>query len=140
MRNWAKEIQLLDQLVDVSLADVIKEKKPFTWGFFAACLLLLRYRPYEMIEDYVHAILNDAGTKTEDGADGVYIAVDNLGKKGDEQQQIFRGMLEAFDMWEQRTRGTLAKARKCEPLAWSKKQRDAQRDAIKTRSTIDAAE
>jgi hypothetical protein len=139
MSHWKNEIKLLDQLLDISLVDVIKEKRPFTWGFLAACLLLLRFRPYPEVETFVHGILNDSGTKTDEGCDGIYIAVENLGKKGDKQDQIFRGIMGAFSAWEQRSSTTVAKTRKSDPLDWAKKQRNAERDATKAR-LIEAAE
>lgn len=139
MANWGHEIKLLDDILDTPLADGIRIKRPFTWGFLAACLLLLRYRPVDNIRTFVRGILNDAGSKNEDRLDGIYIGIENLGKKGDKQDMVFKGLMGSYDLWEQKLYGNLAKARKFDPLAWTAKERDARREAIKSQKA-EAAE
>jgi hypothetical protein len=43
--HWRREFQTLDAIIDHPLADTIRDKRPFTWGFIAAFLILLRFRP-----------------------------------------------------------------------------------------------
>lgn len=121
--KWRDEYKQLDAILDVSPAEAIHAKRPFTFPFTAACLLLLRFQDHDKVQDFVRAILADEGTKNADGQDGIYVATENFGQKG-KPDETFRGILGAFDFWAQKECGTLSRARKTDPLKWVAKQRE----------------
>lgn len=128
---WEREFMLLDQLTDHPLSDAIREKKPFTWGFLGALLLLLRFRPPEVVGDFSRAIFNDVGKSGDDGKDGVQAVIENLGRKtgsgsAAHQIKILSTVVGGFERWEEGTvaANAVAKVRQCDPLEWIRNQRD----------------
>jgi len=135
LKEWTNELMDLDQILNTSLAPVIKEARPFTRGFFSASLLLLRYRPYDVVETFLRAVLNDEGTKTDEGLDGVNLAADNLRRKGT-KDEIFAGMIGSFKVWEEGRRQVNSAVRRMNVMAWAKDQKNKKRDAEKQAATL----
>ena len=131
MPEWAGELQLLDQLLDHPLEAQIREKKPFTWGFLAGCLLLLRHVDLGTVRSFITDVFNDKGTKTEQGLDGVQAMIEHLGKGGaiPEQQDLFGRVLGCFELWESEKRVPTASSKhtKADALQWHHSRRDAKR-------------
>jgi hypothetical protein len=132
MPEWKKELGLLDELLDHPLEAHIREKKPFTWGFLAGCLLLLRHIDISIVRSFMIEVFNDKGTKNDQGIDGVQALIEHLGKSGTvpEQQDLFGRVLGCFELWESQKRVPAASSKltKVDALQWHHIRRDAKRE------------
>jgi len=132
MPDWSRELKLLDQLLDHPLEAHIREKRPFTWGFLAGCLLLLRHLDAENVRSFLVDVFNDKGTKTDQGIDGVVAMIEHLGKSGAmaDQQDLFGRVLGCFDLWESQKRvpNSASKLTKADAIQWHHHQRDKKRN------------
>jgi hypothetical protein len=131
MPEWLNELKLLDELLDHPLEAHIREKRPFTWGFLAGSLLLLRHIDFQTVRSFMTEVFNDKGTKNEQGIDGVQAMVEHVGKKGtvSEQQDLFGRVLGCFELWETQRRipAASSKLTKADALQWHHARRDAKR-------------
>jgi hypothetical protein len=132
MPGWATELKLLDQLLDHPLEAPIREKKPFTWGFLAGILFLLRYIDFDVVRAFMSEVFNDHGNRNDQGINGVQALIEHLGKPGTvpEQQDLFGRVLGCFDLWETEVRvpTSAAKQTKVDAMQWHHSKRDAKRE------------
>ena len=144
MPEWRHELQMLDQILDHPQEAQIREKRPFTWGFLAGGLLLLRHVDCEMVRSFMIDVFNDKGTKNDQGMDGVQAMIEHLGKGGaiPEQQDLFGRVLGCFDLWESQRRVPTAasKPTKVDAVQWHHSRRDAKRNERQWSQHAGAAE
>jgi hypothetical protein len=146
MSDWKAEFQKLDDITDRPLADGIAMRKPFTWGFLAGFLLLLRFCNEGLVDEFCSKVLSDRGEKLDGEYDGVQALIENLGRgknagSKDHQQKLINCVLGAFDRHEQKTLApnAVAAIRKTDALDWTNRQRKQKQEYDRT-TRIDAAE
>jgi hypothetical protein len=132
MRDWAKELKLMDDFFDQPMADKIAEIKPVTAGFMAAFLLLIRVKDEHSVREFTGLIFGDGGTKTNEGADGVQLLVESLGKHAGakDQQELMARIVTCYEIMVRKERQAGIKKR-VNVVDWYRQNRDAKRDEEK---------